>query len=415
MLRTIGRVIGAPFRNHAVGALLIVGFAAWVMAAQVTDRHGFANQALHQDVMERWGTPISQPAPSVRFVESGAVFNSLESMALDRQAIQVDASMNYRKRGLVFFSGFDFTFQGSYEVTNREGKTIDLAFVFPINVEKNRVLLSDLSFLVNGHADDIDLAEDNSLVWTGRLEHGGSVAFSIAFKGRGLDSFSYSLDPALPVRGFSLDLNVTGGREHDYAPGIVPAHELDAGEDRVALRWRYPALESGVPVGATLPSEQSYDRVITTIVTRGWVPFLLFFTAVTALAAVAGRRLAFFEAYLVAAFFGFFNVLLPYLAVVLDFHVAWAVSSALVSALVWVYLWRAVGPLAGRVVPWLLLACLWIPTAAVFMEPHTGLIYTFDILAGLSVLAVVTSDARFRGGLQQALAAAGVGGGDDEM
>ena len=118
----------------------------------------------------------------------------------------------------------------------------------------------------------------------------------------------------------------------------------------------------------------------------------------------AGRRLAFYEAYLLAACFGFFAVLLPYLAVVMEFHLAWALSASLVSALIWLYLRRSLGAVASRVVPWLLLGCLWIPTAAVILQPHTGLIYTLDILAGLTVLALVTSDARFRQGLADILA-----------
>ena len=105
---------------------------------------------LRQDVMERWGAPITQPAPSVRYVESGSVFNTLQALPLDRQAITLDADMNYRKRGLVYFSGFEFRFRGLYGISNPEPHAIDVVFVFHVHAEKNRILLSDRTFLING-------------------------------------------------------------------------------------------------------------------------------------------------------------------------------------------------------------------------------------------------------------------------
>src|SRR5204863_5294268 len=155
------------------------------------DRRRFANGDLHRDVMDRWGAPIVQPAPSVRWVPSGTVFNALRSLPLDRQEIGVDATMSYRKRGLVYFSGFEFAFRGSYVVHNREGRDIDIAFVFPIDLERNKVLLSDLAFTVDGAPAKIDLAQgQEKLVWTGRVNDGQEVRFTIAYRGRGLDSLT---------------------------------------------------------------------------------------------------------------------------------------------------------------------------------------------------------------------------------
>ena len=150
--------------------------------------------------MERWGAPIHQPMPSVRYVPTGTVFNALEPLPLPARWSTVDAGMNYRKRGLVYFSGFDFRFTGDYDTENPFDRDVDVAFVFPISLEKNKVLLSELSFTVNGAAAPVELGKDgDKLLWTGRLRPGEKLAFRVAFKGRGLDAFTYTLDPAAPV------------------------------------------------------------------------------------------------------------------------------------------------------------------------------------------------------------------------
>src|SRR5262249_37592549 len=137
-----------PFRFHAFGSLAVVILIAVVISGRISDRSTFADSELHRDVSERWGAPISQPAPSVRYVPSGAVFTTLQALPLESQTIVVDAEMNYRKRGLVLFSGFEFKFSGKYTIQNQQKGDIDVVFVFPIDLNKNKVQLADLVFSV---------------------------------------------------------------------------------------------------------------------------------------------------------------------------------------------------------------------------------------------------------------------------
>src|SRR5262245_49999477 len=191
MLRRIRAWLGLPGRYYAWGSLACVLLTLFVIAGHIADRQGFANAALREDVMERWGAPIQQAGPSVRWVQSGAVFTTLERLALDSQRVRVDARMNYRKRGLVYFSGFEFDFKGDYAVTNPTDHDIDIVFVFPVQIER-RSMLSELAFAVNGAPEPLPLAESaDRLTWTGRLEKGQTARFAIGFKGRGLDLFNY--------------------------------------------------------------------------------------------------------------------------------------------------------------------------------------------------------------------------------
>lgn len=380
-----------PARYHFYGSLAIVILVCVTISSQMTRRQNFADSELHHDVMERWGAPIVQPAPSVRFVPSGAVFNNLSALPLRSQEVTVDAAMNYRKRGLVYFSGFDFGFRGDYVVENDQGRDIDIAFVFPINLEKNKVLLKDLLFTVDGQPARADLGTGaDKLLWTGRVKAGARVAFQVAFHGRGLEYFTYALDPAAPVRNLKLAMHITGGANFDYLDGVVPATNMRTQGEEVWLEWKYPSLQSGIPVGVILPSEKSYDQLISTMVRRAWAPFLLFFAGLSALCIYQRRQLRIYESYLIASAYGLFFVLLAYLAAFMSFYPAWGLSLGITFLLLYGYM-RFVIPSAGRYVLGLLVSTLCVPTAAVFLQGYTGLIYTLELLALLTTMMILTT------------------------
>ena len=404
-MRRVLALLLLPTRYHLLGSLAIVLLVGSVISGQMLDRTSFANSELHRDVMDRWGAPIVQPSPSVRYVPSGAVFNTLSPLPLQSQEVVVDATMNYRKRGLVYFSGFDFTFRGDYTAKNEQARDIDIAFVFPIQLETNKVLLSNLLFTVNGQPAKVDLENgSDKLVWTGRLSAGAQVAFRVAFHGRGLDSLTYSLDPAAPVRNLHLSMHIRGGENFDYPDGVVPANASRSHGDEVWLDWRYDSLQSGIPVGVILPSEKSFDQLIATMVRRGWAPFLLFFAGLCALCLYVDRPLRMYESYLLSSSYALFFVLLAYLAAFLNFYVAWLLSLATAAGLALGYLRFVLPAVATRYVVGLLASSLVVPTAAVVLQGYTGLIYTLEIVALIATGMVLTTRPHVRALIDRVLA-----------
>ncbi len=397
MKASLKALYSAGIKHHFLPSLAIVLLVSWVISEQITHRTTFANSELYQDVVERWGAPILQSAPSVRYVQSATVFNSLAAMPLSSQQVDVRAKMNYRKRGLVYFSGFDFRFIGRYEVQNPHPYDIDTVFVFPLQECKNQVLLSDLKFEINGKAAALEMAEDgNRLVWTGRLKPAERFAYTISYSGRGLNSFHYLLDPSLRVHDFQLAVRISGGDNFDYPDGVVPANQISAEDDSVKLVWNYASLESGVPVGLILPSERSYAAIVATMVQRSWAPFLFFFTGILALALFHHRPLRFYEAYLIAAGYGLFFVLTAYLAAFVHFYAAYVISMIFVLAMLTGYLRAILSPAVGPIALGLGISFLLVPTLAVVLSGYTGLIYTLEIASGIAGLMYITAQLRFR-------------------
>lgn len=404
LLRLLFRV---PFRFHFWGSLAIVLVVCGALAVRIQDRRGFADGELHRDVMERWGAPIHQPMPSVRFVPTGTVFTTLEPLPLARQDVRVQAAMNYRKRGLVYFSGFDFRFAADYATVNPFDREIEVVFVFPVGLEKNKVLLSGLVFTVDGKPAPATLGPDgDKLVWTGRLAPGARASFGVAFAGRGLDAFTYAMDPAAAVRDVTVAVEIRGGENFDYLDGVVPATAVERPGDATRLVWRFDALESGVPVGVVLPSERSFDRIIATFTLRGVAGFLLLFAGLVALCLHHGRTLRVVDSYLFAAAYAFFFVLVAYLAAYVHFYVAWVLALGVAGALLCGYAALLLPAGSWRAVAGLVAGSLLVPTLAVVLQGHTGLVYTLEALALLAgvMLLVVRPEGR------RVLAALGVAG-----
>jgi hypothetical protein len=384
-------------QHHFFGSFFIVLFVTTIIAGQVTSRNDFANSELARDVEKRWGAPVVQPVPSLRYARSGTIFTELKPLPFDKQHVQVQARMNYRKRGLRYFSGFDFTLTADYAVVNREEHDIDVAFIFPIEMDKSQVLLSDLRFLVNGTEASLDLGESgNRLVWTGRLPRGATSVFSIRYRARGLDSFIYKMDPALPARDVRVNVAVEGGSTYDYPDHVLAATQVRTGSDTVSLDWTFHSLESGVSLGVILPSVERYDDLVAAMARRAWVPFLGLMALLVVFSLRHRRPLAFYEAYLLAASYAFFFVLLAYLAAFMNFYLAYALAALGLGAAVTAYvrrlypderLFRLAGLWGASVVA---------PTTAVLLEGYTGLVYTLELLAALLGLMVLSGHASVR-------------------
>lgn len=382
---------------YVLGSLFIVAFTTGVIATQVTHRTDFANSELSHDVQERWGAPVEQPAPSLRYVQSGTIFTELKPLPFDQQHVQVQAKMSYRKRGLRYFSGFDFMLSADYAVVNREGHDIDVAFIFPIEVDKSQVLLSELQFLVNGAESNLDLGESgNRLVWTGRISQGATQTFSIRYRARGLDSFVYKLDPALPARDVRLHVAVEGGENYDYPPQVLVASSVESKRGEVVLDWAFQSLESGVSLGVILPSVEAYDDIISTMAGRAWVPFCALLALLSAFSLRHRRPLALYEAYLLAAAYGFYFVLLAYLAAFMNFYVAYALATLGLGAAVVAYVHHLYPKEPTSRLAGVWIATLGVPTLAVILQGYTGLIYTLELLAALLGLMALSTRASVR-------------------
>jgi hypothetical protein len=166
--------------------------------------------------------------------------------------------------------------------------------------------------------------------------------------------------------------------------------------DRTRLLWSFPSVKAGFATGVILPSERSFDAILHRMIRRAWAPFLLFMCALIGLATHRHLRLGRAETYLIAAMHSFFYVLLPYLAAYVHFYAALAIALLAVGALLIRFACALLGRACALPLLGLWLAFVALPALAVVLEPHTGLLYALEILAGLALLGVLVPRPEFR-------------------
>lgn len=174
-------------------------------------------------------------------------------------------------------------------------------------------------------------------------------------------------------------------------------------DDSVSLVRNYNSLESGVPMGVILPSEKSYDFIITTMIDRTIVPFVFFFCGLIVLWKKTSKIPTFYEVYLIAAAYGFFFVQIAYYSAFMHFYIAYAISFLITLSLLLFYTRKTISPDISMSIAGLIVAFLLVPTIAVILQGYTGLIYCLEVLTGLAVLMFFTARKNVRSELDRLL------------
>ena len=193
----------------------------------------------------------------------------------------------------------------------------------------------------------------------------------------------YAMDPSLRADNVHIEFKVKGGENIDYPQGALSAQQVQHSEEGVTLLWDFPSLQSGVMVGAVLPSQKTYDTLISSMALRGNITFVVLMGLLIALSIHHRRKFLFFESYLLAAAYGFSFDFLAYLAAFMNFYVAYMMTLFVFGGITCFYLLK----IFPQERPWVF-GLLWIstwliPTFAVILEGYTGLIYTLELLVAL--------------------------------
>ncbi|MEQ1504967.1 MAG: inner membrane CreD family protein [Myxococcota bacterium] len=257
-------------RVFAMVVILAGTSVAWLVLAGIMDhRSSDQEQTLSGAVAELWGAPMVQRAPAVLFehpvtlrerVDIGTTSERwVETTQLGQDPVPlgstdatVDLRLDQRRKGLIWFSLYDVTFDGAYTYTHEGAPgTLVVRFEFP---------------QADGFYDDFHLVIDGVERWDvapvggtveGRVpvQPGQTVAFSIGYRSRGRDSFVYRPVPDWSV-GQVRDLHLamtTDFATIDFPPQTMsPSEKADAGQGK-ALTWSFDRLITGQSIGMVMP------------------------------------------------------------------------------------------------------------------------------------------------------------------
>jgi hypothetical protein len=384
---TVLRLIGIIF-------IFVCVTIAWsILGASIMMRTNSGYAELNRQVEDLWGSQHYQKAPTVEVttIQREAGYRPAPApVQLESSNIQANLHLQYRRKGLLWYSTYDVDFVGDYTFRNplEERAEATVTFYFPAS----GTIYDGFEFRV----DKENITPNASDAYAGlkavvEVPAGGEVPIHIAYRSRGLDRWVYSFSEGITtVKNFSLKA-ITDFSEYDFPQQTISASSKTRTKNGWELEWTFNNLVSDFDIGVQMPTKLNPGPLASRMSYFAPVSLLFFFTTLIVLGAVKDRNLHPMHYFFLSASFFSFHVLFAYLVdhllVELSFLIAAIVSMLLVAT----YLYRAAGVRFALWVSGAQLVFLVLFSYAFFFEGYTGLVITIGAILTLAIMMQLTA------------------------
>ena len=396
-----------------VAAILFIFFcttAAWgILGATIFARTYSADGSLRGRVHSTWGAPQVQRPPAacwteqitkkVDSVEDGRkvtrnvtekTCRSLTTVASD---VRVNLDLEYRRKGLLWFSTYRVDFSGDYTFRNDTGTPQDVRFT--VDLPSASAVYDDMTIQLNGRPLAVKVSDSKAIGYSS-LEPGQAGVLRVRYRSQGVESWRYSFGADVTqVPNFRLQV-ATNFENVDFPDNTLSPTEKRRIGNGWTLTWAYGSLLSGFQIGITMPERLQPGPLAARISFFAPVSLLFFFFLMFIITALRGIDLHPMNYFFLAAAFFAFHLLLAYLVDHVSIHAAFVLSALVSIFLVVSYLRLAVGMRFAAVEAGLTQFCfLVLFSYAFFFEGYTGLSITVGAIVTLFVVMQMTGRIRW--------------------
>lgn len=367
-------------------------FIGWFLLAERLEIRTYkaVGQQL-ESVKQIWGDNLAQPMPSIRYKRFGSDVSTLSQGDIQASDIAITLEMDYRKKGLVYYTGYNAKFTGKYTLQNPESEKIYLSFIFPYPTQNG--VLQDIKLLINGEEDPEDTEYQPELaLWTGTLNPTETLEVTVRYHGRGLNQFEYGFEPGKQINHFLMKVAVQGADALDYAestmPPTQPPKETPTGK---LLTWQLDSTLSQFDIGIILPDKLNVEKQLFVMTYRAPVFFLLFLFSLLAIFFLSKKTADFTQVAAISIVYFLFYPLFAYLAAYMDVILSFAIAFAGIGLLIFNYVRTLHGFKLGIAVFTIYLFYLGVTSVAALLPTYTGLILTIEGVVLMGVIMQILS------------------------
>jgi inner membrane protein involved in colicin E2 resistance len=395
-----------------IAAVLFIFFCsavAWaILGSTIFYRTYSSGSQLKGRIASTWGAPQQQAPPTATYsgtfpkqvtvVEGGRETTRIEEhrklISLPIQSSRIDAGLHldYRRKGLLWYSTYRVRFSGKYEFTNPDDTPREVTFT--VHLPAEQALYDDLVFTVNGTPLAVT-SEKMDAYGKAQIGPHRTAVLNVAYASQGLDTWTYNFgDSVSQVRDFELRATT------DFGGFDFPENTLSPTEERAAgngwqLVWNYKNLVCGYTIGIAMPQKLQPGPLTGRISYFAPVSLLFFFFVLFLLTTIRGIELHPMNYFFLACAFFAFHLLMAYLVDHISIHIAFLICSCISVFLVVSYLRLVVGigfaALEAGVAQFVYLVLF---SYAFFFEGYTGLAITIGAI--LSLFAAMQMTGRIR-------------------
>jgi hypothetical protein len=345
-------------RMAAIVFIYLCIAAAWaVLGNTVTTRTAAQDESLKSAVGLLWGTQQRQFAPQIQYQTTRQIkvetingdktvvepkFETIsQPLLLDGSDIKVDLNLDYRQKGLLWYSIYHVRFDGKYRVTNYTDAEGDIFFNFSAPAQSG--VYDNFRLVVGGKEIPNLPFNDGALRHKIRLAPGQSEIVEVEYGSQGMDEWWYDFGKEVnQIKNFSLEMR-TDFDQIDFPQSSLSPTQKTRGGSGWELKWQYASLFSGVKIGMVMPRKLNPGPWVSQITFAAPVSLFLFFFVIFVLTTVREIKLHPMNYFFIGAAFFSFHLLLAYLVDHVSIHVSFLICSLVSIALVVSYLRLAVG------------------------------------------------------------------------
>jgi inner membrane protein involved in colicin E2 resistance len=396
-------------RIAAIIFIFVCSAIAWaVLGSTLLTRTYMASDTLNGQVQTIWGAPQVQSSPSASYnvnvqktvekQENGKAVERLQTetqtvwLPIDASQIRVDLAVDYRQKGLLWYTTYRSEFQGAYTYRNATGKDQFVTFCFPLPAKE--AMYDDVGMSVNDAPLNLTSA-NGVLSGSAKLAAGNQAVLRVGYRSQGVDTWQYKLgDNVAQVKNLHLKITTNFGGFDFPENTLSPSGENKVGNGW-ELTWDYQNLLSGFQIGIKMPEKLQPGPLAGRISFFAPVSLLFFFFVVFILTMLRGIEFHSMNYFFLACAFFAFHLLLAYLVDHISIHWAFLVCSAVSLFLVWSYLRLAAGNRFAVEAGVAQFAYLILFSYAFFFEGYTGLTITIGAILTLFIAMQVTAKIRW--------------------
>jgi len=313
-------------------------------------------------------------------------------LPVESSRIDVALDLDYRQKGLLWYSTYKVAFAGLYTFRNATDQD---KVTFTLKFPTDRAIYDDLVFTVN----DAPVAltnEKNSASGTAEVKPGETATLRVAYRSQGLTEWRYNFGgDVAQVKDFQLRMK-TNFKAIDFPENTLSPSEEHETSDGWELVWNYKSLVSGFQIGMAMPEKLQPGPLAGRISFFAPVSLFFFFFLMLIITTMRGIELHPMNYFFLAAAFFSFHLLLAYLVDHVSIHAAFAASSVVSIFLVISYLRLVVGTrFAAREAGLAQFIYLVMFSYAFFFKGFTGLAITVGSILTLFVVMQITGRVRW--------------------
>jgi len=361
---------------------------------------------LSSRVGSTWGTEHGQKPPSVTYYteevktieveEKGKKVEKIQTFSIphdippNSSKVNADFHLDYRQKGLLWFSTYKVVFGGTYTYQNLTGKDQNIRIELPLPAKQ--AVYDGLEIALDGAP--LKIVIGGTQVSAGAyIPAGATGTIKASYKSQGLDTWSYQLsqgEGVARINDFHLAVK-TDFDGFDFPENTLSPTEKRKTADGWELKWDYQNLVSGFNVALRMPQKLQPGPLAGKISYFAPVSLFFFFFLIFILSTLRGIDLHPMNYFFLAAAFFAFHLLMAYLCDHISIHAAFVISS-LVSILLVVSYLRLVVNLRFAVVDAGLSQLIYLVlfSYAFFFEGFTGLAVTIGAILTLFVVMQMT-------------------------